>query len=51
MSLLTVALVLWLPQDMVQTTANGPACGVPGAAKAAWTVLGTRMKNHSNVQE
>ena len=50
-SLLTVALVLWLPQDMVQTTANGPACGVPGAAKAAWTVLGRRMKSHSNVQE
>ena len=50
-SLLTVALVLWLPQDMVQTTANGPACGVPGVARAAWTVLGTRMQSHSNVQE
>ena len=36
---------------MVQTTANGPACGVPGVEKAAWTALGRRMKSHSNVQE
>ena len=37
--------------DMVLTTASSPACSVLGAAKAAWTVLGRRLRRHRHVPE